>query len=282
MSVLRRIFQQPLVHFLALGALIFIAFELIEGDENTVRDDVIVVDLQMVKQLSARYENTWRRKPNNSELAGLIDDHIREEVLVREAEAFGFDENDAVIRRRLRKKMEFLVESAVAALQPSDEQLKAFFQINVGDYSKAERIALEQVYIGEKADGATIDAVKAALEGGEDPAGLGERSLLPPYTTLTTRSVIDGTFGNGFFAAVAEFPEATWAGPVRSGYGLHVVRIIKREKPRTPNFDEVREYLERDWRKNKTAELSNKEFQRLLSRYSVRQPSSAETVDLVR
>ena len=282
MSVLRSVLQQPLVHFLLLGALIFVAFSVLEGDDGAVQEDVIVVDLETVRQLSASYENTWRRKPNDTELAGLIDDYIREEVLVREAEAFGLDENDVIIRRRLRQKMEFLVESAVAALQPSDEELEAFFKSKVEGYTRAGRIALEQVFVGAEADGAKIDAIKVALESGTDSATVGERSLLPPNTPLTTRTAIDGTFGTGFYAAVSDLPEGVWSGPVRSGYGLHLVRIIKREDARVPQFEEVRERLEHDWRKDKTAELSNKEYQRMLSRFSVKRPDPAETRDLIR
>ena len=97
-----------------------------------------------------------------------------------------------------------------------------------------------------------------------------------------TQSAIDGTFGSGFYAAVADLPEGAWAGPVRSGYGVHVVRVAKREDTRVPDFEAVRERLEHDWRKQKTAELSDKEYQRMLSRYSVTQPDPADTRDLVR
>ena len=282
MSALRSILQQPLVHFLLLGGLIFGAFSFLEGEEGAAQDDIIVVELEAVRQLSAGYEKTWRRKPDGSELASLIDDHIREEVLVREAQSFALDENDVVIRRRLRQKMEFLVESAVAALQPSDEELKVFFQANVEDYTMAGRIALEQVFIGTEANGAAIDTVKAALEGGADPMAVGQRSLLPPTTPLATETAIDGTFGTGFYGTLAELPEGAWVGPVRSGYGLHVVRVVKREEARIPEFEQVKEHLEHDWRKRKTSELSNKEYRRMLSRYSVTQPDPAETVDLVR
>jgi hypothetical protein len=44
------------------------------------------------------------------ELQGLIEDYIRDEVFYREGRAAGLDRDDALIRRRVRQKMEFLAE----------------------------------------------------------------------------------------------------------------------------------------------------------------------------
>ncbi len=46
----------------------------------------------------------------------MIEDHIKEEVLYREALALGLNQDDTIIRRRLRQKMEFLVEDVAAGV----------------------------------------------------------------------------------------------------------------------------------------------------------------------
>ena len=56
------------------------------------------------------FTRTWQRPPTAQELAGLIEDYIREEVLYREAVAMGLDRDDIIVRRRLRQKLEFLTE----------------------------------------------------------------------------------------------------------------------------------------------------------------------------
>jgi hypothetical protein len=52
------------------------------------------------------------------EIEGLIDVHIAEEIYYREAIAMGLDQDDTVIRRRLRQKMGFISEDAAAVTEP--------------------------------------------------------------------------------------------------------------------------------------------------------------------
>ena len=58
--------------------------------------------------------------PTTRELDGLIEDYIQEEIMYREAMAMGLDRDDAIIRRRLRQKMEFLSEDIAASIVPTD------------------------------------------------------------------------------------------------------------------------------------------------------------------
>jgi hypothetical protein len=78
-----------------------------------------------IASLAAGFAKTWLRDPNASELSGLIDEYVREEIYCREAIALGLDKDDAVIRRRLRQKMEFLAEDASAPNGPADDDENA-------------------------------------------------------------------------------------------------------------------------------------------------------------
>ena len=51
-------------------------------------------------------------------IGGLIDVHIAEEIYYREWIAMGLDQDDTVIRRRLRRKMGFISEDAAAVTEP--------------------------------------------------------------------------------------------------------------------------------------------------------------------
>ena len=70
----------------------------------------------------------WQRPPTAEELKGLIDDHVKEEILSREAIKLGLDQNDTIIRRRLRQKMEFLAEDFAATAEPTDAELEAYLR----------------------------------------------------------------------------------------------------------------------------------------------------------
>lgn len=136
---LTELIRQPLLHFLLIGAAIFALFAALDDSPTVSSTKEIIITSELAEQLAGRFASVKRRPPTARELAGLVDDFIKEEVLVREATALSLDTNDAVIRRRLRQKMEFLTSSAVAALKPTDEQLATYFKANSKRYTSALR-----------------------------------------------------------------------------------------------------------------------------------------------
>ena len=97
--------KEPLLHFLLLGAGLFIAYGMTQKTGSNSEPGKIVVTQRQVENLVAVFAKTWQRPPTPEELAGLVRDRVREEVYCREAMALGLDEDDTIIRRRLRQKM---------------------------------------------------------------------------------------------------------------------------------------------------------------------------------
>ena len=264
--------RQPLLHFLLIGAAIFGIFSARDESPSAPALQEIVVTTEKAGQLAAQFRAIWRRPPTDDELSALIDDFIREEVLVREATALSLDRNDAVIRRRLRQKMEFLTDSAAAALKPSDDDLRAYFDANSKRYSSDARIGFDQVFIGDAPSGEEIEQALSALQGGADHMVIGARTLLPPSLPISPQPSIDGTFGPGFFNQLMKAEAGVWSGPVRSGYGVHFVRITERLTSRIPEFASVRDVVLRDWTEDKADEIAESHYARMLERYSVSRP----------
>ena len=214
---LSALFRQPLVHFLLIGAAIFGLFAALDDSPSAPSLQEIVVTTEKAEQLAAQFQSVWRRPPTGQELNSLVDDFIREEVLVREATALSLDLNDAVIRRRLRQKMEFLTDSAAGALKPADDELRSYFDANSGRYSSGTRVAFDQVFVGDAPGAEEIEQVRIALKTEADHTLIGARTLLPPSLPMAPRSSVDGTFGRGFFDQLTEVETGVWSGPVRSG-----------------------------------------------------------------
>ncbi len=266
--MLRRILREPLFHFLLLGGLLFGAYQVIAP--NTERtSDRITLTPQHIAGFDASFQSTWRRPPTEEERAALIDAYIREEVLVREAEALGLERNDPIIRQRLRQKMDFLLTSGANALTPSDADLQTFLEANPDRYRIGAQIAFEQVYLGQSATQQETDRMRAALEAGTDPNTLGQRTLLPQAMPLSPTVAIDSTFGAGLSGQLEALPSETWAGPVISGYGVHLVRITGRSAALLPPLDQIRDAVEAGWRDARAQDLSESLYQELLSGYIV-------------
>ena len=126
--------REPLVHFLGVGLLLFGVYALVNDDAGSVDTNRIDVAAGDIERLQQGWEKRWNRPPTEVELKGLIDSHIREEVLYREGLALGLDQNDTIIRRRLMQKMEFL-SNDLAELNPPDESaLNQYFLDNQEKY----------------------------------------------------------------------------------------------------------------------------------------------------
>ena len=272
--MLKRVAKEPLFQFLVIGAALFIVFEAVDDSPAPVDPDSISIGEAEVNALSDTFQRTWRRPPNETELAALVEDRIREEVFVREAVGLGLDQNDAVIRRRLRQKMEFLTSSLVEAMEPADATIREYFEAHREDFKRPGRVAFRQVFLGENPGDAEIGQAIEALRSGSDPATVGVRSLIPPDLPQSPEPAVDGTFGRGFFQKLAELPDRQWAGPVTSGYGAHLVFITGREPATVPPLDEIRENVVRAWREEMQKDLLEEQYQKLRTRYDVSVPAT--------
>src|SRR5262245_28357691 len=101
--------REPLVHFLLLGAILFVVYAYAErGQVGIEQSKQIRLTIDDLSQLFLVFRSQWRRDPTPEELRQLVEDKVREEVLYREALALGLDKNDTIIKRRMAQKMQFL------------------------------------------------------------------------------------------------------------------------------------------------------------------------------
>lgn len=277
MALAKRLLQEPLVHFLVLGGLIFAAYTAL-SEPTPAPSDIIVIGPERIAQLAKSHQAVWRQPPTADELSGLINEAVREEVYYREAIALGLDREDTVIRRRLRQKMEFLTVSGIELLTPSAGELEAHLQANEKTFRRAPQIAFEQVFLGEKTTPEDIMIVLNALQKGIEiePPGLVKRSLLPAVFPLSRSTSIDSSFGKGFFEQLSKLTPGAWAGPVTSAYGNHLIRIHHLEPGRAPALKEVHKAVFDDWKATKARTLREQQYQHLRKRYvvEVHQPKS--------
>jgi PPIC-type PPIASE domain len=265
--------REPLLHFLVLGAGLFVLFGLI-GEPAGERSDRIVITEAKIGDLAELFERTWRRPPTPAELDGLIEDHIKEEIFYREALALGLDRDDTVIRRQLRLKMQFVSEDVAQPAEPTENELRAFLAEHPDRFRKPSRISFAQVYLspdrrGEDAWG-DAERMLIALNAGEsDPAEAGDPFLLEhDYRDLAAHDV-ERLFGGEFAARVAELPVGRWSGPVESGYGLHLVLVRERTAARLPDLSEVHEAVANQWRAARQEEANRAFYEALRANYEV-------------
>ena len=278
---MRNALREPLVHFLVLGLLLFLFFAWRRGGPG---GNAIVVTRGHIEHLAAGFERTWHRPATDEELEALIDDHVKEEIAAREAVASGLDRDDTIIRRRLRQKLEFLVEDAVEEAPPSDAELQAWLNGHLEAFRAEPRISFRQVFVSPQRRGASASADAArilarlrAVGPDADTARLGDPTMLPADLPLAPVREVRLSFGDDFARAIEAVAPGQWAGPVQSSYGLHLVLVRERVAAAVPDLAAIRREVEREVLTERRRKAVDALYQRLLSRYTVtvERPASA-------
>ena len=286
-----KLLREPLLHFMFIGAAIYLLYGVFaepvpEGDDKT-----IVVSAGEIEWMQTSWQKRWNRPPTAAEFDGLIQQYIKETVLYREALTMGLNQHDQVIRRRLAQKLEFLAKDLVALTPPTDEELLAYFDLHQAHYQEPALYTFTQVFIDpDKRGDATLEdaeAIKAKLiaQGDtiEDPGALGDDFMLQNYYPEKDPVEIQKLFGSGFAESLVELSPGQWHGPVLSGYGTHLVYVSNISEPPAPDFAALRERVVQDWTTDRGEELNNQFYASLREQYTVviEEPGEEDTVAVV-
>lgn len=263
--------RQPLLHFFVISAALFALFSVVDDTPPAPDRPVINVSVQDAQWLATQFKATWKRPPSEEELGAIVDAYVREEIYVREALSLGLDQGDTIVRKRLSQKMEFLTEAGAEAALVDDATLEAYLEENAELYLTAPRVAFAQILLPEPSQDSMPEILDALANGG-DFSQLGARSLLPAMVSPISAQTVDGNFGEGMFAQIAELEVGKWSGPVTSGYGQHLVRLDVLEPGILPPFEVLRDRIEQEWRSSKAEELRLKRFEQMRSQYDIETP----------
>lgn len=273
----KQVFQSTLLRVFGLGLLLGVALLIAKGPA-TSGDEArrVVVTANDLAQLRVAFMRTWQREPTDVELRGELESFIREEVLYREAIARGYDRDDTVVRRAMQRKMEFLGQSQ-AAEPPSDEEVQAYFALRQEKYRSPAVISFSHVYFNPDtrkggAERAAIEALAEIRRADPDAAGLagwGDPVMLQSFYPDQTEPAVAATFGEAFATSVLDLPVGRWEGPVRSGYGIHLVRITRLQESRIPEWSEVRSRVATDMQYEAGNAAKEQLFQEIAQQYQV-------------
>ncbi len=260
-----------MLHFLLIGGLLFFAYGRLNPADPA--GERIVVSQAVVDDLARQYQTRWMRPATEQELTGLVEAHVRDEIMFREGVALGLDRDDPVIKRRVRQKLDVMAEEQLARSAPTDADLQAYLTQHAERFARPVRVSFEQIYFDGSAPVAEVEraatAARAALARGSKPAALGQPTLLPASVEQLPLDLIARDFGSGFAEQVGLLPIGEWSGPLASSLGAHLVRVSARAPATAPPLDEVRQQVAREW-ENERRELSREaSYRKLRERYAV-------------
>ena len=281
MSVTTSWIKEPLLHFLVLGALVFTLYSVVGPDAP--REDEIAVTRGQQEHIVTVFTRTRQRPPTQEEFTNLVDDWIRGEIAYREGRTMALDTGDAIIRRRLRQKLEMVAEDVVSLREPTTEELQQYLEANQNDYVAEPVYSLRQVYFSPDKRGANVtrdaEQALALLQSGgalvnADQVG---DSLSVPFRFVNERwTALAGRLGADFVDGLRDVEADRWEGPIRSGFGYHLVYIDEFSPGRTLTLDEVERELKRDWSLVQRNRAINAMYEGLRERYTITVESMAQ------
>ena len=274
---LTRLFTEPLVQFLIIGACIYGAFALFGTPEEDYRDTTIRVDANRIDAFIGQWESRWNRPPTRQEIDGIIQQYVREDILYRQAVAMGLNEDDPITRRRMAQKLEFLTSDLAMMKQPAEGELEQYFRDKQANYRAPDQISFSQVFFDPDArEEATLDDAaevlaqfRAAGEPDAQTLEAGDQFMLQGYFPSVTEAEIGRTMGTGFAEAVMQLEPGQWHGPVLSGYGVHLVYVYDFQAAPPPVFEDVQATVLEDWHAVQREQFNADFFEALKNNYEI-------------
>ena len=266
-----RIAAQPLVQFFLLGFVFTALYAAVAPSSN----HEIHVGAGTVRALREEFIHREGRAPTAAEESAEIRRWTDEEMLYREAVSLGLDRSDAILRRRLVQKMQFLTEGMTPVPAPSGADLAAYFAAHASEYVLGGTTSFRHVFLANRpgADrAAEAERLRQRLlrSAQDGVASAGEPFLHGSRFDHWSEEQITNLFGRPFAAAVTAAAPGRWIGPLASPYGLHIVYVDAHTPAHPAALAEVRERVAADWRAAKRRALDQQAVVRLREKYAVR------------
>jgi peptidyl-prolyl cis-trans isomerase C len=266
MSFIQTLLRQPLLHFVALGVLLFIFYSLGDNGEEELDDSVVTVDraalltfLQFrAETFNEAYFSEQLDSINAEQRQRLIDEYFREEALYREALAMGMDKGDYNIKQRMVEKLVFLLQGNIANIPaPTDEELASYYADNVDIYRRQASYSFTHVFVeDEEHSAAGRERAEALLtelvDNDVDFFGASEYGDMFPYLknyVRRSRDFIRFNFEEEFtdWLDSTVVQDGLWQGPVESPLGFHLVMFTNRFPAEVPALDDIRDRVLEDY-----------------------------------
>jgi hypothetical protein len=235
-ALLIRIARERIVHFIALGAVIFAVAPKSDSPRR------VSISSGYLESLHAAQAERLGVTRLTAESTSVVDRRaVEDEVLYREALRLGLDRDDGIVRQHLIQKMLILAEDlSGASREPTPEDVDAYFGAHRARYRVAESMHAILVF--------GVDRDALARLGGEVERAEAMRPAVPPALgdafprsrdVRGSKEDFAASFDEAFADAVSRLPVGTWSGPLPSRFGFHLVKVLEHDPGRPAELQEV-------------------------------------------
>lgn len=277
---MNKILKEPLLHFIAAGVLLFLVFGFFGNSSDGTDKKTIEISKGQIDLMHTHWTRQLGRPPTESELQGLIDDHIREEILMQEALKMRLDKDDIIIRRRLAQKMEFVSGDMLTVEEPTEAEIQDYYSRHKEEFLVPGKVSFLQVFFSmdsrskneafKLAEKTKVELNQLAIED-MDFSKVGDRTMIPTEYLNRSQVQLKTDFGNTeIVEKLTEAQITKWSGPFISNYGMHLIYVLECETEYTPDLEKVSSNIKNHLIEERQEALDRQFMAELRSRYTIK------------
>ncbi len=254
--------QEPLLHFLLLGALLFAVDHWMVGQADDPRR--IVVTAAVDEEARTLFKNARGRAPNAEEMKALRQLWLDNEVLYREGLALQVDRGDTAIRERVIFKSLSMVDAGLKRPAVSDAQLRQWFEQNRAKYDEPARYDFQEAALNDDNSEAAVRAFVLALNSGTPGDA---KAGLRVFKGRPHQNIVQA-YGADFAKAIESATPGEWRA-LATKDGWRAMRLDQVTPPKPGQYEVLRGVVQQDWTDATMAALRTAQVRELARKYKI-------------
>jgi PPIC-type PPIASE domain/SurA N-terminal domain len=187
----------------------------------------------------------------------VLDDMIREELFVQRGKELDVAATDPDVRAAMVNSVELEIAADAVTSQPTEAQLRSYYALHRARYA-SEGVMTLRDFVFPRGD------TKAAAEAAEVFRGSAPTPvLLDRWHAADSRKVADEEFyfaarihlGDALFNVARDLPDAGASAPLSLPDGIHVLYMLKNQRPKPFDFAAARDQVLTDYRNDAIGHL---------------------------
>lgn len=235
------------------------ANSIVRESNLTDKDWVAVIgDVQISKEkyyfqlegLARDKRNAITRKDKDYVLERMIE----EELLIIRAKELGLLENNQIVRGSIIQQMIKLIISENYLESVEEEKLKKFYKDNIGFFSSASRLRLQQIYFSDSSGNSrqrSEEAFKDLKEGStfEQISQHADQSVLSIPNTMMNLSKVREYIGPTLMNVAKSLEPGEFSPPTKVAGGYKIIFLFDKELSEPERFDSIKPKVLREYQR---------------------------------
>lgn len=260
LNLLKQFLYEPLTHFLLLGSLLYLYFNSIQISQMRIPNGVELSQNEKF-EIQKLYKKRWNKEMTSQQFSLEKEFKLYEKILLQEAYRLELDKQDNEIKRRLLKKMELLLANKIDFIEPTEEELRHYYQLHQEEYSLVKSLSFS--YLCFRDGDEKLAHTKKLIEVLNVKELEGEQRV-----SNKSMQEIEASFGKYFLLQLQNLKKFSWSQPLYSKKGLVLVYITEKRVGELYFFDEVQERVYGDYKEELLKKNYLQSYKKLLQNYS--------------